>query len=236
MTYMSHARTNVLGIGNMKLQQMNRSFQQYLRITGTCSLFASWCTSSCLDKHPRNWLCLYGYPMEVFSDPLVSVPNSSPHPTLLSSVFVWFVCAAPACVLGVLSASSPVLHEGFTGCYHRLLPDGTMSLHPAVPTPTSAINISRSDRERWYLFKCAKYGSKWLHTFSVPTLDVGSIIAESKWKWIIFLKTIQGQIVIGTRVNRNIMVISLFIGHVPDVFALLYIKLFKQYHDIGVSF
>lgn len=137
------------------LCSMYQPFQQHLHITGMGSLFASWCTS-CLYKHPRNWLCLYGYPMEVFGGPLVLVPNSSPHlSALLCLCLSVYLCVLwlPVCL-----ECSPMLHAGFTGCEHRSTPDGTMpstplpSPTPAVPTPTSAINIPLSDRERWYLF------------------------------------------------------------------------------------
>ena len=65
------------------------------------------------------------------------------------------LCSAGLCLLRMLAGCcerSPVLHAGFTGCDHWSAPDGTMSPTPhrspmpAVPTPTSAINIL-SDRE-----------------------------------------------------------------------------------------
>lgn len=111
------------------LCSMYQPFQQHLHITGMGSLFASWCTS-CLYKHPRNWLCLYGYPMEVFGGPLVLVPNSSPHPSaLLCLCLSVYLCVL---WLPVCWECSPMLHAGFTGCEHRLTPDGTMPSTPLL--------------------------------------------------------------------------------------------------------
>jgi len=82
-------------------------------------------------------LCPYGYPMEVFDDPLGPVPTSSPHPSAL------------LCEFGVLSRVTSRLHRMWASIASprdivptpRPLP-GPM---PAVPTLASAINISLSD-------------------------------------------------------------------------------------------